>query len=204
MNTFTSKKTIGTLSAIAAAGLLTAGFAAPAMADDTTESTTTVAPETVLTGDLLDSITSDTTFADLLDGTIDGFSGDATISGLLGDVTGGDTSVDGLVGDVTGGDITGGDISNESPVVVAPEVGDIGSGNAIGSGNDVQAPIGSGNETNVDLGDVSDVADVDGIVGDVTDVVDVDGIVGDVTGSVDGLVDGITSDLDLGLGDILG
>ena len=40
---------------------------------------------------------------------------------------------------------TVGNVSNESPVVVAPRVGDVLSGNAVASGNDVAAPVASGN-----------------------------------------------------------
>lgn len=201
MNAFTSKKTIVGASALAVTGLVTAGFAAPAFADhegSTTESTSTVT-EGQLTNDLLGDITGETTLADLLDGSVDGLIGDITggsastggigIDGLLGDitggdVTGGDAAVGSIGGDITGGDtaVGNGDISNESPVVVAPEVGDVASGNAIGSGNDVDAPIGSGNETNVDLGDVVDVND---IVDSTLDEVNVDGIVDDVMAEID-------------------
>ena len=62
-------------------------------------------------------------------------------------------------GDITGG-ITGGDLSNESPVVIAPQTGDI----------------------------VSDVVDVNGLVEDITGSVDVDGIISDVTGSLTGIL----------------
>ncbi len=89
------------------------------------------------------------------------------------------------------------DLSNESPVVVNPEVatgdvhtGDIlsgvlsanevGNSNVVGSGND--SAIGSGNTTAVD-----------GIDAQVDDVVD--STVGDITGSVDDIL----GDLDLGL-----
>jgi len=86
--------------------------------------------------------------------------------------------------------------------VVNPDIdalgGDILNGNALGSGNDVSAPLLSGNDTalgnnndtavgNVTGNDIStDVSDVvDNSVGSsVTDLVDVDGILGDVTGSL--------------------
>lgn len=206
MNAFTSRKTIVGASALAVTGLVTAGFAAPAFADhegsttlSSSESTSTVT-EGQLTNDLLGDITGESTIADLLDGSVDGLIGDITggsastggigVSGLLGDVTGGDTGVGSVGGDITGGDtaIGNGDISNESPVVVAPEVGDVASGNAIGSGNDVQAPVASGNETNVDLGDavdVNDLVDVNDIVDSTLDEVNVDGLVDDITGDLD-------------------
>jgi len=88
-----------------------------------------------------------------------------------------------------------GDISTSSPVVVAPEIGDIGSGNAIGSGNDVTAPItapiASGNDTAVgnNSGNGNSVGgdtSVGSEVGDLVDgVVDVDGLVDDVLADVD-------------------
>ncbi|KQM80925.1 hypothetical protein [Agromyces sp. Leaf222] len=189
MNTFTTKRTLVGAAAIAAAGLAAAGVAAPAMADDR------VGDET--------SITESATSTDLF--------GDTGLRGVTDLLDLGPVSFDDLGNITSRAPITGGDVSNESPVVVAPGDiasdigsgnGDIGSGNVVGSGNDVQAPIGSGNETNVDLGgvsdlvDVGDVGDVSGSVGDVTG--SVGDIVGDVTGSVDGLADDITGDLDLG------
>jgi hypothetical protein len=73
-----------------------------------------------------------------------------------------------------------GDVSNESPVVVAPSVdtGDIASGNAMASGNDTA--VGSGNTANVGTS-VSDL--VDGTVGDISS--DVSDLVGDVMSDVD-------------------
>lgn len=111
-----------------------------------------------------------------------------------------------------------GDISNASPIVLAPEVGDVGSGNAIGSGNDVTAPIASGNDTAVGSGndtavgnnsgngnsvgnvsnDVSDVVDTTtDVTGDVSN--DVSDIVDDVTGAVDAdaIVEDVTDSVDL-------
>ena len=181
-------------SALAAAGLVTAGFAAPAMADDRSGDEAGVT-ESHASSELLGEtgLRGLTDVLDLGPVSFDEF------GNILGDVAS---------GSVEGGDVATGDVSNESPVVVAPgdigsgnSTGDIGSGNAIGSGNDVQAPIGSGNETNVDLGDVSDLVDVDSTVGDITG--SVDGMVDDVTGSVDGIVEDVTSDLDLGLGGLL-
>lgn len=180
MNAFTSRKTIVGASALAVTGLVTSGFAAPAFADhegsttlSSSESTSTVT-EGQLSNDLLDDIAGGSAST-----------GGIGVSGLLGDVTGGDTGVGSIGGDTA---IGNGDISNESPVVVAPEVGDVASGNAIGSGNDVQAPVASGNETNVDLGDavdVNDLVDVNDIVDSTLDEVDVDGLVDDVMGEVD-------------------
>jgi len=108
--------------------------------------------------------------------------------------------------------------NTEIPVVVAPQVdvlngdiangilgGDILNGNAVASGNEVTAPVASGNDTAIGSGnetaigngsgngnlsgnEVSDVVDnvTDTSVSDiVTDVVDVDDILGDVSGWVD-------------------
>lgn len=94
-------------------------------------------------------------------------------------------------------------LSNESPVVVAPQVGTgdilsgngngnhVGSGNEIGSGNDTA--IGSGNDTAIDGVDASDLVDsnvsdlVDSTVGDIT---------GDLTTDVSDLLDSIDVSLD--------
>jgi hypothetical protein len=98
-------------------------------------------------------------------------------------------------------------ISNESPVVVAPEVstgdvstgdvhtGDIlsgilsgnevGNGNVVGSGNDTA--IGSGNETGLNVSDL-----VDGHVGDITGDLGVD--VSDVLDSIDVSLDNMFED----------
>lgn len=115
-----------------------------------------------------------------------------------------------------------GDVSNSSPFVLAPSVdtGDIGSGNALLSGNDVSAPVASGNDIPVlsgndtavsDIGNVSDVANP--VVNDVANPTveggdisggDVNG--GDIGTSVDDLVDGgdIGANVDNLVGDILG
>lgn len=203
MNTFTSKRTITGAAALAAAGLMTAGFAAPAMAAERGDDTNVTESQSELSSQVGD-------LAGLSD--VTGLGG-ITGLGQLGNLTDfGPISFDEL-GQVVS-PITTGDVSNESPVVVAPgdigsgnSTGDIGSGNAIGSGNDVQAPVGSGNETNVDLGGVSDVVDVDDTVGDVSgsvedvsgtvgEVGDVSGSIDDVTGSVDGMVDDITGSVE--------
>lgn len=142
MNT---KKTALVLTGAAAAGLLTLGAVAPAMAD----------------------------------------SGDDNSSSST-------TSATKILGDVTAHDFLG-DVSNSSPVGIAPQVGDVASGNAVGSGNDVSAPLVSGNETSVGNGTS---------VG--TDVVDlVDSSVGDISGDVSDIVGDATSGIDLGaiLGD---
>lgn len=122
----------------------------------------------------------------------------------------------------------------ESPFVLAPQVGvgdiasgsvgDVASGNAVASGNDVTAPIVSGNETAVGSGndtavgnnsgngnsvgnvdtEVSDT--VDGMVDSTNDLTSgISGSVSDLIDSVnvDGMVEDVTGSLDLGgiLGD---
>ncbi|MBG6055340.1 hypothetical protein IWX81_001751 [Salinibacterium sp. CAN_S4] len=135
--------------------------------------------------------------------------------------------------------------STEVPVLISPDVtllnGDnfnellnAANGNALFSGNDIQAPIASGNETAIGSGnetavgnvsdvangndvstdvsdvvdnvtDVSDVADVSD-VSDVSDVTDVTSNVSDVTSNVSDLVGDITDSVNLDgmLGGILG
>lgn len=102
------------------------------------------------------------------------------------------TSATKLLGDVAAHDLLG-DVTNGTPVVIAPQVGDIGSGNAVGSGNGVTAPVLSGNGTSVgndtsvgtsvqdmvdsSVGDIT--SEVSDAVGDITDAVDVGAILGD-------------------------
>ena len=144
MNNITKKTAFG-VTGVAAATLLVAGFATPAMADDTTSS-----------WDYSTTSTS-TNLADLF---------------------------------------RTGDFSNESPVVLAPSVdaGDVLSGNALLSGNDVSAPVASGNDTAIsDIGNVSDIGNGTSVSG------------GDIGTQVDDLVDGgtIGTNVDNLVGDIL-
>ena len=191
MNKIT-KKTAFATTGLAAAALLTVGFAGPAMADTTSDS-------------------SSSSFTSLSDKDTRG-----ELSSKISDL------------------ISTGSLSNESPVVVAPEVGvgdvlgggiltgdllggDVLSGNAVASGNDitapvtapiasgndvtapVTAPVASGNDTSVEApvtapitapvtapvtgGDTS--TDIGAGVSDLVDsVTDVDGLIGDVTGGL--------------------
>ena len=150
MNNITKKTAFG-VTGVAAATLMVAGFATPAMADDTTSSYD------------YSSTSTSTNLADLF---------------------------------------RVGDVSNESPVVLAPSVdaGDVLSGNALLSGNDVSAPVASGNDTTVsDIGNISDV----GNVSDIGNGTSVNG--GDIGTQVDDLVDGgnIGTNVDNLVGDIL-
>ncbi len=149
MNNITKKTAFG-ITGAAAATLMVAGFAGPAMADDTTSSWDT------------STTTTSTNLDDLF---------------------------------------RVGDISNDVPLVLAPSVGtgDVLSGNALLSGNDVSAPIASGNDTSVsDVGNVSDIGN-----GDIGNGTSISG--GDIGASVDDLVDGgnIGTNVDNLVGDIL-
>jgi hypothetical protein len=162
MNKMTKKTAFG-ITGAATATMLVAGFASPAMADDTSNSWDSSSQATTTT----------TSFADFF---------------------------------------RTGDASNESPIVLAPSIGDIGNGNVLLSGNDVSAPVASGNETvlndiasgnSVSGNSVSDIAngtsvsggDLGASVGDLGASVDdlVDG--GDIGANVDNLVGGILADL---------
>ena len=175
MNKIT-KKTAFATTGLAAAALLTVGFAGPAMADTSSDSSTSS----------FTSLSDKDTRGEL----------SSKISHL----------------------ISTGSLSNESPVVVAPEVGvgdvlgggiltgDLLSGNAVASGNDVTAPvtapIASGNEVTAPVASGNDTAVGNnsgngtsvGEIGDVTS--EVGDLVDNVT-DVDGMVDGIIGDIDL-------
>ncbi|WBU37046.1 hypothetical protein [Homoserinibacter sp. YIM 151385] len=113
-----------------------------------------------------------------------------------------------------------GDVTNASPIALAPEIstGDIASGNATASGNDVTAPVASGNETNAGNGNEANVGNGSGngnsvgnVTNDVSDVVDtttdattdvttdVKDVVKDVTNAVDAdaIVEDVTDSVDL-------
>jgi hypothetical protein len=93
-----------------------------------------------------------------------------------------------------------GTVSNSSPVVLAPSVstGDIASGNAVGSGNDVTAPLLSGNDSAVGSGNSGSVST--GSIGtSVSNLVNGavsgnSGSTGDISGSVSNLVNSILAD----------
>lgn len=98
--------------------------------------------------------------------------------------------------------LTGGDISNESPVVVAPQVhtgdilgGGILNGNEVGNG----AVVASGNDAAIGSGNTTGIAGVEGVDVDASDLVD--STLGDLTGSVGDLLDDIEVTLDGMLGD---
>ena len=161
-----SKKTAFGLTGAAAATLMVAGFAAPAMADDSTSySADTTTTATSLTAGLSDLFRT-------------------------------------------------GDVSNSSPLVLAPSIdaGGVLNGSPLLSGNDVQAPVASGNETPIASGNDTSVSDVLNPTTSVDPNVangsgngnSVSG--GDIGSSVDGLVDvgNIGTNVDNLVGDILG
>lgn len=191
MNKF-SKKTAFGIATVGAATALVAGMASPAMA---------------------------TTSHDSSLGNSSSHSASTTDSRSTSTVTRG--QLDALRSVTTG--LTGGDLKNTSPVVISPSVGvgDVASGNAIGSGNDVplvsgnEVPVASGNEANgnsvtapVASGDESAVGNVSGnsISSSVKDLVQTvtsgNSATSDPTSSVSGTVSNITGDL--GLDTILG
>lgn len=188
----TTKKT--RLSLIAAgtgaAALAVAGFALPANADD--HSTSTEESTTTTTTDLTSSFDAFQTWVnDALS-----VSDNQTVTGVSPDTSVGDvTLVEGpLVSDSLNGDLLSG---NQTPIA---------------SGNDVAAPVVSGNDTNVEapvdapVGSGNDVsAPIEAPVGSGNEThndTDAGVSVGDIGADVDDLVDSITTDLDLG--DILG
>ena len=182
---------------VGVAGLALAGFALPASADDTSTTVEQSETTTDLTGSL-EEFQAWVTDTISLEGT-----DVSPVTGVSPETGIGDVSlIEGpLVGDIGVGDIGSG---NQTP---------IGSGNEvaaqIGSGNDVsapiEAPIGSGNDTSVEapvdvpveapVGNGTDVS-TGGIGTDIAS--DVNDVVDGVTGDVGDLVDDVTSDLDLG------
>lgn len=178
MRKLTKTGLLGT-AGIGAVALAVTGFALPASADDST--TTTSSDQTHTSVEALESLEVFQTWIDDFIAT----HGNNTNAGNVG-VDGG--VVNGpLVGDVANGPILSG---NDTPIASGNEV------NApVGSGNDVnvEAPVGSGNE--VGNGNSSDVStgDVGTEVGDLTNNIgaDVSDVVGDVSSDVDGLVSGL-------------
>ncbi|TFB47308.1 hypothetical protein [Cryobacterium tagatosivorans] len=101
-------------------------------------------------------------------------------------------------GAVVHGPVLNGPVVDRS---LTSDVGDVASGNAVASGNDV--PIASGNDTSVNAPVTAPVtATVDAPVGSANDT-DLGGVSNDIGASVSDTVDGALGDLDLGavLGD---
>jgi hypothetical protein len=162
----TTKKTAFGIAGAAAATLLTVGFAAPAMADTSSDSSTT---ESMSSWSSVTDLTNDLTTA-----------------------------------------LSTGDLFT-TPVVIAPNVdtgdlsvGDVASGNQapIASGNEVAAPVASGNETSVTapVASGNETGNGNSVANPTTDT-----SVGDLTSNigteVQDLVGGVTGGLGLGLSD---
>ena len=112
------------------------------------------------------------------------------VLGSGNDLAAGNLGIDGglvngpLISDVGNGAVLSG---NDAPVLSGNDItapvasgNEVGNGNSAGNGN----AVGAGNDTGVSLGDIG--ADVDELVGDITG--DVDGIV-DVDGMLEGILD---------------
>lgn len=166
-----------TTAGLGVAALTITGFALPASADDSTP-----------THD--DSITSVSTLEslDLFQTWVDDI-----LSVYGNDTSAGNVGIDGplvqgpLVSDIGNGAIGSG---NDVPVLSGNDVSaPVGSGNDIGNGNSVGngTSVGSGNDTGVSVGDVG------ASVGDVTTDIgsEVDSLVGDIESDVDSLVSGL-------------
>ncbi|HEX4444409.1 MAG TPA: hypothetical protein VHZ81_12605 [Galbitalea sp.] len=174
MNKFSKKSAFG-VTTVAAAAALVAGFAAPAMASTGHSGSTDHASKWSSSN----RQTTDTTSA-VTRGQLD----------ALRDVSTG-------VGD-------GSSASNWSPVTVSPTVGDVGSGDAIGSGNDVpllsgntvSVPVLSGNTTAVgnNDGNGSISTDVNNLV---SDALNGNSATNSSSASASDIVGSITSDLGL-------
>lgn len=161
-----------TTAGLGAVALTITGFALPASADDDITST----DESVTSVSTLESLDLFQTWVD----DVLALYGNDTSALDSGVVNG--PIVDGpLVSDVGNGAVLSG---NDTPVLSGNDIdAPVGSGNDVGSGN----VVGSGNDTGVSVGD----ADAD--LGDLTTDIgaDVDGMVGDISSDVDDLVAGI-------------
>lgn len=170
-----------------AAALAVAGFALPATAAETTDSTH---ESTSTTADFMSSIeglqawVSDTVLAsgnDSAVGNVDGGLIDAPVvegplvsDTLNGDVLSGNDTPVASGNEVAAPVGSGNDVSApiDAPVGSGNEV----SGNEVGSGNGNGNAVGSGNDSGLSVGDIG---------------ADVDDLVGDVSGDVDSLLGGI-------------
>ncbi len=155
MNKFTKKSAFG-ITTVAAATALVAGFAAPALASTGHDTSLGGGTDKVTGTSSSSTNTSDTSSSDYWTATQSRVQALRDFTSSLGD---NDSA------------------SNSSPVTISPYIalGDVASGNAVGSGNDV--PILSGNDSAVGNNDGNGSA-----VGN-----------NDATSSVSGLVDGILS-----------
>lgn len=188
MNTITTRMTAFGITGAAATALIIGGVIAPAQADDTSTDTRTSTSSDSSTDSSQSQI-------DLINDLFNVGDLDATGNGVLGN----DTNLGGVAnGGVLNGGVVDGPLVEDS---LTSDVGDVASGNetangnAIGSGNDT--PIASGNDVTAPV-DAPVTAPVDAPVGSGNDS-DLGGTnVDDIGTDVEGLVDDITGDLDLG------
>jgi hypothetical protein len=139
-----TKKTVFGVAGIAAAAALAIGAAGPAMASTSHDSTSSESSNSQ-SSRTTSSLWSATSLSSFNDA-LDNIANDATV----------------------------GNVSNESPVVVAPRVGDVLSGDAVASGNSVSAPISVPVTAPVASGNDASVAN--GIIDRVTQSVDLGSI----------------------------
>ena len=117
------------------------------------------------------------------------------------------TLLDDLI-DTYGNETTTGDVGIDGGLVNGPLVSDIGNGPVL-SGNDVSAPVGSGNDTSVDapVGSGNEVGNGN-VVGSGNDtgvsVGDVGAEVGDLTGDIGAEVGDLVGDVSTDVDDLVG
>ncbi|TFB76701.1 hypothetical protein E3O06_01460 [Cryobacterium glaciale] len=180
MNTITKHTNVRKITALgitgaAASALIIGGFVAPAQAFDGESTSTTTSTST-------DS-SSEQNRLDIIGDLFNLSGNDTTGNGVLGN----DTSPGGVAnGGLVNGGVVNGPLVNDS---LNNDVGDVASGNEVGNGNDVVAPIEAPVTAPVDAGNGTDVG---------TDVGGVD--VENIDGSVDSIVNDVLGDLGLGLG----
>lgn len=189
MRTNLKRATLYTSAGLGAAALAI-GFALPANAADTQD----IENSTTQSSSQTDTMTGD-------------------ISAWFDDIASETLSLDGNGVSLSQGPLVS-DVANVSDVAGGPILS--GNESAIGSGNDVSAPIGSGNDVSVDapVGSGNDVAsgtevgngnttDLGG-VGNGNSVGDVGAEVGDITSAVTGSVGDVTSDIGAEVDDLVG
>ena len=113
------------------------------------------------------------------------------------------TLLDDLI-DTYGNETTTGDVGIDGGLVDGPLVSDIGNGPVL-SGNDVSAPVGSGNDTSVGSGNEVGNGNVVGSGNDTgVSVGDVGAEVGDLTGDIGAQVGDLVGDVSTDVDDLVG
>jgi len=161
MNKMTKKTAFG-ITSVAAAAVMVAGFAAPAMADDTTSEYSSSTSATSLTSSLSDLFRSgDVSSPIVLAPSVSDIGNGALLSGN-------DVSAPVSAPIASGNDTSVGDIGNVSDVA-NPSVGDIAGGSVetgdVTGGDISGGDIGTSVDDLVDGGDIG--ANVDNLVGDI-------------------------------------